>query len=248
AWLRLIPAPEAAWPVAALYRDTASGCRALEAVVGNGVPVAALEFLDAGTIAAAGASFPEPIREPGFMVLVDADGSEAEAARLRDEAAAILGDGAVAVHAPADRAGIDALWRWRDGVSLVVQAVRGGKLSEDIVVPLDRLAEAIEGTLAIGERHGLPACSWGHGGDGNLHSTFLLEPGDEDELRRARAAGEELFALAIGLGGSISGEHGTGWVKRGHLADQWPPAAVELHRRIKAAFDPKGLLNPGKKQ
>jgi glycolate oxidase subunit GlcD len=248
AWLRLVPVPEAAWPVAALYPDTASGCRAIEAVVGNGVPVAALEFLDAATIAAAGRAFPVPIAEPAFMVLVDADGSAHEAARVRDEAVEVLREGALSVHAPASAAEIEALWRWRDGVSLAVQAVRGGKLSEDIVVPLDRLAEAIEGTLAIGARRGLPACSWGHAGDGNLHSTFLLEPGDQDELRRAEAAGEDLFALAILLGGSISGEHGTGWVKRGHLAEQWAPAAVALHRRVKEAFDPKGLLNPGKKQ
>jgi FAD/FMN-containing dehydrogenase len=248
AWLKLIPAPEEAWPVAALYPDTATGCRALEAIVGNGVPVAALEFLDAETIAAAGRSFPEPIGEPRFMVIVDADGSAAEARRLRAEALEILRDGAVLVHAPETRAEVEALWRWRDGVSFAVQAVRGGKVSEDIVVPLDRLAEAIDATAEIGARHGLPACAWGHAGDGNLHSTFLIDPAEPDELRRAHLAAADLFALAIALGGSISGEHGTGWVKRGHLAAQWAPAAIGLHGRIKVAFDPRNLMNPGKKQ
>jgi FAD/FMN-containing dehydrogenase len=91
------------------------------------------------------------------------------------------------------------------------------------------------------------ACSWGHAGDGNLHSTFLISPDDVGEVARAESACEELFELAVRLGGSISGEHGVGWVKRGQLARQWTPRAVELHRQIKEAFDPKNLLNPGKK-
>ncbi len=83
--------------------------------------------------------------------------------------------------------------------------------------------------------------------DGNLHSTFLVDRGDEDELRRAETAAQELFALAARLGGSVSGEHGLGWVKRGRLAQQWAPRALALHEQVKHAFDPKGLLNPGKK-
>jgi FAD/FMN-containing dehydrogenase len=120
-------------------------------------------------------------------------------------------------------------------------------VSEDIVVPFDRLAEAIEATIAIGRRHGLAACSWGHAGDGNLHSTFLVSPQETDELARAGLAAGELFDLAARLGGSISGEHGVGWLKRGQLGRQWSPRALELHAELKRVFDPKGLLNPGKK-
>jgi FAD/FMN-containing dehydrogenase len=132
-------------------------------------------------------------------------------------------------------------------LSLAVTAERGGKVSEDIVVPLDRLREAVDGTLEIGRRHDLPACSWGHAGDGNLHSTFLVSPDDPGGLERAGRAVEDLFALAARLGGSISGEHGVGWAKRGQLARQWEPRALDLHAEIKRCFDPKGLLNPGKK-
>jgi FAD/FMN-containing dehydrogenase len=129
-----------------------------------------------------------------------------------------------------------------------VTARRGGKVSEDIVVPLDRLGEAIERTVEIGGRHALPTCSWGHAGDGNLHSTFMVNVHDDAELVRAKAAAEELFALAVELGGSISGEHGIGWVKRGQLARQWAPRLLEIQASVKAAFDPKGLMNPGKKR
>ena len=154
---------------------------------------------------------------------------------------------ALAVSAPEAPAELAALWRWREGVSIAVQANRGGKVSEDIAVPADRLAEAIEGTLEIGRRFGLPACSWGHAGDGNLHSTFMIRQDAPVEAERASAAAGELFALAVELGGSISGEHGVGAVKNGQLGRQWVPRAVELHEAVKRVFDPKGLLNPGKK-
>jgi len=182
------------------------------------------------------------------MVLVDVDGSAEEVARLRADVLEAVGEDSVFVWAPESAAEIAALWRWRDGVSIAVQVERGGKVSEDIVVPFDRLGEAIEETLAIGARHDLPACSWGHAGDGNLHSTFLVDPGEPAEVERAEAASEELFDLAARLGGSVSGEHGLGLVKGGQLRRQWPPAAVALHDAIKAAFDPAGLLNPGKKR
>ena len=141
----------------------------------------------------------------------------------------------------------DALWRWRDRIAGAVSAVRGGKVSEDIVVPVERLAEALERFAEIAARHGLRSCAWGHGADGNVHANLLVDPRSEEELAAAGRATEELFALAVALGGAISGEHGAGWLKRGQLARQWPPRALALHEEIKRAFDPKGLLNPGKK-
>jgi glycolate oxidase subunit GlcD len=248
AWLRLLPAPEASLPVVAVYEGATAGCAAIGRVLGNGLQAAALEYLDAGAVAAAGAAFPGGLPvEAGFLVVAEADGAADEAARLRDELAAVLGEEALGLVTPRTPADVAELWRWRDGVSIAVSAQRGGKVSEDIVVPLDRLREAVEETVAIGERHGLEACSWGHAGDGNLHATFLVDPRDEAELERAERAAGELFELAVRLEGSVSGEHGLGWVKRGRLALQWSPAGVELHARIKQAFDPKNLLNPGKK-
>jgi glycolate oxidase subunit GlcD len=244
AWLRLVPAPEAAFPVAGLYGDTADGCAALERVLGSGLVPAALEYLDAGALAAAGGAFPGGLAGgAGFMVIAEADGTREEAARLRDELVEVLGEGALAVLAPEPAE----LWRWREGVAFAVISQRGGKSGEDVVVPLDRLGEAIEETVEIGRRHDLVACSWGHAGDGNVHANFVVDPRDAAELDRARAGAEELFAMAIRLGGSISGEHGIGCTKRGWLERQWGPRAVELHRELKRAFDPKGLLNPGKK-
>lgn len=247
AWLRLLPAPERTYPVLALYEDSSAGTRAVRAILEAGIDAAAIEYLDGATMALAGSACPVELDAGGaFAVLAEVDGEAETALRGRDQLIEVLSD-ASSTYAPTVTDQIRALWRWRAGIPYAVQAPRGGKLSEDIVVPLDRLDEAIEGTLEIGARYGLDACSWGHAGDGNLHSTMLVNPGDRDEVGRAESAAQDLFELAVGLGGSISGEHGLGMVKSGHLGVQWENRAVELHDAVKRLFDPKGLLNPGTK-
>ncbi|HEV7804542.1 MAG TPA: FAD-linked oxidase C-terminal domain-containing protein [Solirubrobacteraceae bacterium] len=247
AWLRLVPAPEAQLPVLATFADTAAGCAAIERVLGGGIQASALEYLDAATTRLSGDAFPGGALR-GFVVLAEADGTAAQAAAIRDELVEALSEGAVVLHGAQDAATIRALWRWRAGVAHAVRAARGDKLSEDVAVPAERLAEAVDEVVAIGARHRLDACSWGHAGDGNLHATFLLEPGDAALRERADAAAHEVFELALRLGGTVSGEHGIGVLKRGWLSRQWQPAAVAAHRAIKSALDPKGLLNPGKKE
>jgi FAD/FMN-containing dehydrogenase len=246
-WLQLTPAPEAVLPVVGFFDGVRAGSAAIERIVGSGLPVAAIEYLDGETMRYAGAGFPTEIPPGAFCVVTEADGSPEEAARVREDVLTLLGEDAVALHAPEQASEISALWRWRDGVALRVDAQRGGKASEDIAVPLDRLGEAIEESLEIGARLGLPAASWGHAGDGNLHTTFLVDARESGDVEAATRASEELFALALRLGGTISGEHGVGAVKRHWLERQLGPRAFELHTAVKQAFDPKNLLNPGKK-
>jgi glycolate oxidase subunit GlcD len=248
AWLRLMPAPEKAYPVFALYEDSASGTTAVRRLLEAGIDAAAIEYLDGATMALAGGACPAEVNPEGaFAVLAEVDGEQQAAIAARGELIEALSD-ATSTYAPQATEQIRALWRWRAGVPYAVQAPRGGKLSEDIVVPLDRLDEAIRGTLEIGERHALKACSWGHAGDGNLHSTMLVNPEDRAEVGRAEDAATDLFEMATSLGGAISGEHGLGTVKSGYLGLQWEEKALEIHEGVKRLFDPKGLLNPGTKR
>jgi glycolate oxidase subunit GlcD len=246
--LRFIPAPESALPVVAFLPDAAAGGQAIENAMASGITPAAIEYLDADALRITRPSFPGPIPAgAGFVVIAEADGTAEEAAAGQQALIEAMGDAALDIRTPVTRADVDALWRWRDGIGLIADGALGGKISEDIAVPIDRLPEAIEGTARIGARHRLQTCSWGHAGDGNLHSTFMFSPGDESARGRAAAAAIDLFALAIDLGGSVSGEHGVGLVKAGQLRNQWPAGATDLHRGIKQLFDPRDLLNPGKK-
>ena len=246
--LRLMPAPEAALPLIAFHATREQGCAAILDVLGAGIVPAALDFVDGEALRmaagawAGGSGMPLPI-DAEFMLLAEVDGTREEARAAHAELAAVLGSSALELRRP-DRA---ALWEWRDRVPGAVSAMRGGKVSEDVVVPVERLAEALERFAEIAARHGLRSCAWGHGADGNVHANLLVDPRNQADLAAAAAATEELFTLAVELGGSISGEHGVGWCKSGQLAKQWPEGALRLHEEIKRVFDPKGLLNPGKK-
>jgi glycolate oxidase subunit GlcD len=242
--LALLPAPEAALALVAFHGSRAAGCAAVLDVLAAGVVPAALDFLEGAALAHAASTYPGAVPAAArFALLAEVDGSAAHARAQLAELRGALAPAALLLEQPPPRA----LWEWRERVAGAVTAVRGGKLSEDVVVPPERLAELLDGWDAIAARHGLRACAWGHALDGNVHANLLVDPGDSAELAAARPAVEELFALAAELGGAISGEHGVGWLKRGQLARQWPPPALALHEQIKRVFDPKGLLNPHKK-
>jgi glycolate oxidase subunit GlcD len=243
--LGLLPAPEAAIVLVVFMRTHAQGCGAIRDVLAAGIQPSALDFLDGDTLQIMAGGYPGAVpAEASFALLTEVDGLRDEAQARREALLELLGGAAVVVDEPPDAT---AVWRWRDGVNGVVTAVRGAKVSEDVAFPVERLEEGLDGFAQIAASHGLRSCAWGHGGDGNVHATVLVDPAREVELDAAEAVGEELFALVRTLGGSIAAEHGVGWLKRGRLHAQWDPRAVELHEEIKRAFDPKGLLNPGKK-
>lgn len=243
--LRLLPAPETAIALVVFLRSLEDGCAAITEVFAAGLRPSVLDFLDGETLRLAAAGYPGEVpNEAGFALVAEVDGSREEAQAQRDALMEALGASALAVQEPADT---QALWRWRDGVNGVVSGVRGAKVAEDVVFPVERLAEGLRGFATMAAARGLRACAWGHGGEGNVHANVLVDPADAAELEAAEALGGELFGLVIEVGGSIAGEHGVGWLKRGLLELQWDRRAVDLHEQIKQAFDPKGLLNPGKK-
>lgn len=244
--LRLLPAPEAAIALVVFLASRAAGCEAILQVFAAGLRPSVLDFMDGDTLRALAASYPGevPPTGAGFALICELDGSREDVRAQREALLELMGAAdaqALAVHEPADAR---ALWRWRDGANPAVTAVRGGKVSEDVVFPLERLAEGLERFEEIASSHGMRSCAWGHGGEGNVHATVLVDAREERALDAAEAVGEELFALVVELGGSIAGEHGVGWHKRGRLAAQWDARALDLHEQIKRAFDPKGLLNP----
>ena len=225
-WLRFVPAPAAVGAGSPRStRTRAAGCAAIERLVGNGVVPAALEYADEGAVEIGRPSFPGGLAAHAALRRAD------RARRLRGRGRRRAGGDARGARARARsrpssrpaRARARTLWRWRDGLSTAVTAVRGGRLGEDIVVPLDRLEDVTAEVARIAARHGLEACSWGHAGDGNVHANFLVGAHDEEAQREASAAAAELCDYAVSLGGSITGEHGVGWLKRGRIARHQGP-------------------------
>lgn len=123
----------------------------------------------------------------------------------------------------------------------------GATLLDDVAVPISKIAELVERVEELARRYELTIGIFGHAGDGNMHPTIVHDHGDEKAERRAIAAFGEIVEIAQSLGGTASGEHGIGSIKQGFAANELSPAVIELQRSIKKAFDPKGILNPGKK-
>jgi glycolate oxidase subunit GlcD len=242
--LRLLPAREASLPLVGFFASNEAACHAVSSAIAYGNEPAALEFIDLATMSEVGSAYPSRAPARVAAVLADFDGSHAEAAAARNEFSAVLEEAsATALDEPVPAL----LWRWRDGISTAVSTIRGGKVSEDIAVPVDRLAEAVNRIHHIGSERELATYVWGHAGDGNLHPSFLVDPQEPEDIAAAEAAAVAVFALALELGGSASGEHGIGWLKRAQVERQLSLGQRQAQWAIKRALDPQELLNPGKK-
>ena len=185
---------------------------------------------------------------PGFAVLVEADGLREEAEAARGRILDALSEDAVAVHAPLDASAADAVWRWREGIAHAVTPCAAA--SSPRTSPCRSTGWRRRSPRASSRRPATASTRSASATPATATSTRTSWSTSRDPARshRAEEAGEELFAIALRLGGTISGEHGVGRLKAGHLHEQWPARAVELHGAVKAAFDPKGLLNPGAKR
>jgi glycolate oxidase len=128
---------------------------------------------------------------------------------------------------------------------LTALEVYGAWLTDDVCVPRTRIADLIAGCERISESVGLRIAVVGHAGDGNMHPTIVYDPSSADEFARAQRAFDEILAVGLALGGTITGEHGVGKIKREWLAKEIGPVGLRVHRGIKRALDPENLFNPG---
>ena len=188
-------------------------------------------------------------RENAAHLLVEVDGGE-EAVKADARAIeAILRDcGAFECEVGTTETEVEALWAMRRAFSTALSAAGGAKLNEDIVVPRGKLVELVTFAGELGRRHGIEIACFGHAGDGNIHVNLLLDAplSPPDAFQKARPALDELFAQVLSWGGAITGEHGLGLAKARWWRGAVSPEVRALHATVKAALDPKGLLNPGK--
>jgi glycolate oxidase len=246
--LRLVPAPEASGTGMAYFPDLGDAARAVSAVLASGVLPVTLEFLDRVCIdAVEGYARIGLDRSAGALLIFGQDGDLASIERdMARMAQACEAEGATEVRIAASEAEAADVLAARRAVLPALSRLEPLTILEDATVPRSRIAEMVARIQEIAARHGLTIGTFGHAGDGNLHPTVVLDPGDEAAVQRAHEAFDEIFGVAIAMGGSITGEHGVGLVKLRHLERQLGAEQLALLRRIKHAFDPYGILNPGK--
>ena len=247
--LRIIPHPPARALLGATFRTFAEAAAGVQLILGSGHLPSALEITDSFTLAAARAYLGVDRLPPGEAhLLVEIDGTAAGVgAELKELTRLLRQHGAISLKPATTEQEIEAFWQLRREFSYSLRHTGLTKLNEDVVVPRSRLVELVDFAAGLQERSGFPVACFGHAGDGNIHVNIMV-PNMEDEAQRERAeaALDELFRQVLAMGGVISGEHGIGVAKK-----RWFPAAVDeagraLHRALKAAVDPRGLLNPGK--
>ena len=187
------------------------------------------------------------VSQAAALLIVECDGTPAavgeEIARV---AQACADTGALEVRRAATEPERDALWDVRRQISLALRATGLLKINHDVVVPRGRVPELFDVIADLKRRHTLRVASFGHAGDGNIHVNLMVDRDDKQERARAAEAERELFERVVRLEGSISGEHGIGFAKARYLPIEISPDTIDLMKRLKTAFDPNGILNPGK--
>lgn len=239
--VKLIPRPPVVMTALLPFRDVLAAARAVNAILQGGLLPRCLELLD--DVALKAIKFHE---DSGAVIIAEVDGTTEEGvfADLNLLAGIAKKHGSLDAQLAVDRDQRERIWATRRGVSPALRAVKKYKFSEDIVVPRSKVPEAIERFKAIGRELDLPVATYGHAGDGNLHTNVLYAgPHERPRVDQALA---RIMEVTVELGGTISGEHGIGISKKKFLALEQSAALISLQRRLKVHFDPHVILNPGK--
>ncbi len=247
--LRLSYRPEAVETYWAEFPSLEDAARAVAAITAAGVPVSVLEILDRETLACAleYVKGEAPETTPSGALLIEVEGAREAVAGAAERLGELLaGHGATEVRRAEGDDERDEIWRVRRSISPSLARLSTGKINEDIAVPRSAIPAFIHEMHGIAAAAKLPILAFGHAGDGNLHVNVIVDRAVPSEMARARDAVHRLFATALAMGGTLSGEHGIGLTKAEHLSEELDAPALETTSSVKRAFDPLGLLNPDK--
>ncbi|MGW3294413.1 FAD-binding oxidoreductase [Streptomyces xiamenensis] len=244
--LALKPAPPEQLVLAAEFASTAAAGDAVCRIMAAGHAPSLLELMDRTSVQAVNRMMRMGLPESTEALLLAGFDTPEPGAELAAVGELCRAAGATEVVPAEDAAESEMLLAARRAGLSALEAVKGTTMIDDVCVPRARLAELLDGVAEIAGRHRLTIGVIAHAGDGNTHPTVCFDASDEDETRRARQSFDEIMALGLDLGGTITGEHGVGVLKRDWLARELGSDVLELQRGIKAVFDPLGILNPGK--
>ena len=247
--LRLIPKPPEQATLLGLFASIDAAVAAVSALLRRRAVPAAIELIDADSLAAVHEYLGQKVvpREAEAALIIEVDGSAAavsdEIERVADACQEAGAVGVVRADTSSER---EQIWSLRRQLSLALRATGLLKINHDVVVPRGRVPDLFAAVAALKRDHRLRIACFGHAGDGNIHVNIMVKRDDAAELERAHTAERLLFERVVALEGSISGEHGIGFAKAKYLGIELSDAEIALMKRIKRAFDPNGILNPGK--
>ncbi|MCL4476066.1 MAG: FAD-binding protein [Nitrospirae bacterium] len=245
--LKLLPLPEDVLALLCLFTDLEASGKAVSQIISSRIIPRTLEFMDREAIKAV-EKF-QPLGLPDdveALLLIEVDGHtetiKKEAGKVADICMKLGAD----VRMAEDDAARNRLWECRRKVSPALYHISPRKMGEDIVVPRNRIPQMLTSLRRLSEDTGIKIVNFGHAGDGNIHVNLMIDRSNEEEYRKADAIVREIFKLTLGLGGTISGEHGVGITKAPYIGMEIKKRELDLMKGIKNLFDPKGILNPGK--
>jgi len=247
-FLKLVPPPAAAKSMMAIFDDVEAASQTVAAIIAAKIVPATLEFMDNFTIRAV-----EEFSHAGLpvdakaLLLIEVDGHPGmvaeDAAKVEELCRA---HGASRIQVAKDAAERNKVWEARRAALSALARVSPTTVLEDATVPRSRIPDMIKALDGIAATYKLTIGTFGHAGDGNLHPTILTDKRNAEEWHRVEAAVDEIFDVALALGGTLSGEHGIGLAKAKYLEKETTRGTILYSRRLKKALDPKGILNPGK--
>ena len=248
ATLKLLPLPPFRACLGVGFRGMKPALLAIRAIFAAGFLPSALEVADAFTLAAARKRTGSARLDGcGAHLIVELDGQERSVRGELKELVRVLRPIApLFIDRGFGAEGCEQLWQLRRQFSYALRDTGLTKLNEDVVVPRGRLEELFRLAAGLQKKHGIQVACFGHAGDGNIHVNLMVDDKDAGQKARSEAALDELFKGVIGLGGAITGEHGVGLAKKRWWSEAVPPEADALHKTVKRALDPRGILNPGK--
>lgn len=248
ATLKLIPQPETKQTMLVLYRSLEAAAETVSAIISNRIIPATLEFLDQATTQVV-----EDFAQIGLptdataVLLIEQDGTADNVNRDMEKIVDLSKQhGAFDVSLAKTAQEAEELMTARRASLTALSRLKPTTILEDATVPRSEIAQMVLAIETIAEKYNLTICTFGHAGDGNLHPTCLTDARNEEEMARVELAFEEIFKKAVALGGTITGEHGVGVMKRPYLHLKVGEAGVEAMRQIKQALDPNNIMNPGK--
>ncbi len=246
--LKLIPAPEAKLTALAVFKSLEHAAEAVFGITKLPQKPSALEIMDSTSISCVkkyGKVELPPNTEA--VLLIEVDGKEREIKETWREIERVLKEWNADIEIAKDEKEEERIWKVRRAISPSLMSIAPTKINEDVTVPVANLAKALSAYKRISQIYGIPIISFGHAGDGNIHVNIMTDKSDPKLWEKALKALKDVFMVTVGLGGVLSGEHGVGITKKPYIGVQMKKSQIELYRRVKAAFDPDYILNPGKK-